>query len=369
MTDPSGMVPEYSFNCNHPTYIREANGRWRTEVQYDVDGVIQGHDFAESAFLHDASDYFPYATCEFQIPFGTRDDNSTRGSGPYKGRLPDGFADLVTDYRGGTSAADAVSFGLYEFEPFGFDAIEEGLTEANGYIQRAESWQQRGRCRPGETYTTQLRVSGRSDGPNWQTTPLVWAAPRYFTLGKKLLVPIIGWPPIWRTPEGVPEGRGTWYVVVDEALVAGVMEFRIFKRDMPGDEQPYYDYATQPVTLSALEMGWVEKKGARWVPGAAYRPSGGCGAPDCSWGWLQDLYGLRWVGIAALAAGATALTVTAVGACVGTVACAAGVALGTAVVLATASSPNFARAHAAGVTLLVRDLSMSDRPIKRPLVA
>jgi len=183
---------------------------------------------------------------------------------------------------------------------------------------------------------------------------------------------IIG-PPIWRDNVPSKAGFGTWYAVVDVAVAPGVISFHIFKKDQNGDEQPHYALSYSPASLGEYYRSWVEWLGAgRWNPGWRYnslRPAASCGAANCSWDWIDLGTAVRWVGVAAIGIGVGVLTVTAVGACVGTIVCGVGAAIGAAVIAASATAPNYARAEAAGVKLVTREVSGSDVPRRGPPTA
>ena len=132
----------------------------------------------------------------------------------------------------------------------------------------------------------------------------------------------------------------------------------MFKKDIDQDSasQPENALRVVPASLGQLVHDWAEELGGTWHPGDRYgwlRPQASCGGTGCDWAWYEDSGVLRWVGIVAGSVAVRAVAVTAVGACIGSVVCAATVALGTAVVLASASSPHFADARA-DHALLVR---------------
>ena len=358
LTDPSGQVPEYGFVCSRENYDTGV-------VPKDIDGVIQGHDFAEGAWLLNRSLY-PRRTCEFQIPFASK--NSPR---PGK-RLAPGFADTVDDYEGNGAS-------LYEFKPSReLATYGSAAKEASDYVTAAKTWQARGECRPGKTIYTDVRIpSGPSDDtPPGPTESTAWRGPRIFTVGRPSWYPIFA-PPIWRDNVPSRAGYGTWYAVVNVAVAPGVVSFHIFKKDNTGDEQPRQALRYQPGSLGEYYRSWAEWLGAeqgsgRWRTRGGYalaRPALSCGAANCNWDWIDLGTAVRWVGVAAIGVGVAALTVTAVGACAGTVVCGVGVAIGAAVIAATAASPNFAHAQAAGVTLVTREISGPDRPRRGPPIA
>ena len=363
-SDPSGRVPEYGFVCS-----RRSGFKLDSPVYLNIDGVLQGHDLAESAWLQTHGG--DKRTCELQIPFGSRNfAQQLRQYNPYKGKPFDGYADVVENYDGGAGA------NLYEFEPVdavvkqgsGLDSasIFGKMKEADHYVSAAQNWQAIGGCgRKDVFYFDVRRPSHESElDPPGPTEGTKWSKPRRFVLGPTG-APSVGFPPIWRERNGL----GTWYMVVNEAVRPGLVLFQVFKKDLDGEARPYYALDHAPATAQELKTYWAQRFGSLWYPGPQYnwgRPSGACGSGNCQWGWAAAGTAIKWVGITALAVGATTLTITAIGACVGSVVCgvaAAGIAIGAAVVLAGPSSPNYGTAKAAGVTLVRRlDRSGSDAP-------
>ena len=364
--DPSGLIPEDRYIC--------ASKDFNTgEVIRDIDNVIQGHDFAESAWLRHLGSN-PNASCEFTIPFGSRTAGSSRGDWDTFQGPRDGRADLVEDYRGNGS-------NLYEFEPLGAFVNAKGSSwnwkknpmrllakkqgEAAHYIEVAGMWQNVGSCnrRRIEEYPSRRRVRAdgvpSSDAPPGREETDTWTGPREFSLGAASPYPILSYP-VFRVNPRAGGGKGTWYMVADSAVLDGLIVFRVFKKDMDGNEQPEAQNALDfvPANVAQLNKYWVGKLGGKWQPGERYgwlRPQASCGSGACNWAWYEDGTFLRWVAISATSAAVGVLAVTAVGACIGSVVCGAAVALGSAVVLSTASSPNFADAQA-DHAMLVRKL-------------